>query len=263
MQLFEVGSFATPAWTYNTPAGQTGNYPIFITSSESMNSMASFINGLGDVETHLVRDDGAGTITMTQMGIKIEKVSWIMGELVSVSRQGAPANSGDTLIDLSNAQIVREPIKTDIVNKRCAWFGNGKVLCLTSQTNRYALYLPRVGDLSVAIDLGIDGDIISPYKFDFDLNPGDSLSSGLLIACRKVSEFEVGCDSGEVNNKVVHHSWTYGMTLEDASGNPEDYIGIYPNEHLVSFLDKTNSTLHFVSTRDGSYGENVVIDAGA
>lgn len=149
------------------------------------------------------------------------------------------------------------------MNKKCAWFGNGKVLCLTGEEKRFALYLPRLSDLSVAVNLGVTGDIISPYKYKFSENSGESLQNGLVIACRKISEFEVGCDSGEVNTELIHHSWAYGMTLEDSTSSPEDFIGIYPNEHLVSFLDKSNFTLHFLSARDGSYAENIVLDAGA
>jgi hypothetical protein len=52
------------------------------------------------------------------------------------------------------------------------------------------------------------------------------------------------------------------MTLYDMYGKPEDHIGIYPNEHLVSFLDKTNSTIHLLSARDGSYAKNIILDAG-
>ena len=108
---------------------------------------------------------------------------------------------------------MREPVRLDIKNKKCAFFGEGKVLCLTNVEKRFAFYLPRLSDLSVARNLGVSGDIISPYKFRFEDNPGDSLENGLIIACRKVSQFEVGCDSGEVNSELVHHSWTYGMTL--------------------------------------------------
>lgn len=72
-----------------------------MSSSESTNSLASFANTGGEIETYLIRDT-AGVVTMTLMGIKVEKVNWVMGELISVSRVNAAANSGDTLIDLSN-----------------------------------------------------------------------------------------------------------------------------------------------------------------
>lgn len=132
---------------------------------------------------------------------------------------------------------------------------------MTQEKNRYALYLPRQSDLSSAINLGIYGHTISPYKYRFDDNKGETLTKGLLIACRKISPFEVGCDSGEVNSETIYHSWNWGITLEDSS-DPENFITIFPSEHLVSFLDKTNKTLHLLSTRDGSYGQNVILDVG-
>ena len=134
-------------------------------------------------------------------------------------------------------------------------------MCLTSEKNRYALYLPKQGDLSSALKLGIHGDVITPYKYRFDDNQGDVLSKGLLVACRKVSQFEVGCDSGEVTSETVYHSWIWGITLEDSS-DAANFISIFPQEHLASFLDKTNKSLHILSTRDGSYGQNVILDAG-
>lgn len=259
MQLFEVGTFSPEKWSYDTPSAQTGSYPIFVTSPETSTAIISFKNNT-EVETYFVKQEG-GSYLQSSLAINVEKVNWVMGELVSVSKANASNGDKNTLIDMSTGSIIRD-ISTSIVNRKCAWFGYGKVLCLTGEDNRFALYLPKVSDLSVALNLGVDGDIISPYKYKFDDNTGDSLQSGLVIACQKVSEYEVGCDSGEVSSTVVYHSWTFSMTLAD-SLDPENFIGIYPNEHLVSFVEKSNSSLHFLSTRDGSYAQTVELDSGS
>jgi hypothetical protein len=137
---------------------------------------------------------------MTLLGIKVTKVNWVLGELVSVSRQGQIAGSGDVLIDLKVGQILRDPLKADIKTKKCAYFGFGKVLCLTEEQKRFALYLPIDSDLSQAVSIGVIGDIISPYKYRFEDNKNGTLDKGLVIACRKIGDFEVGCQSGEVNS---------------------------------------------------------------
>ena len=124
---------------------------------------------------------------MVELSIKISKVNWVMGDMVSLTRQGDTARASEVLLDMLNGQIIREPIRADIREKKCAFFGHGKVVCLTQEANRYALYLPRQGDLSSALKLGIHGDIISPYKYRFEDNPGEELIKGLLIACSKIS----------------------------------------------------------------------------
>jgi len=106
---------------------------------------------------------------------------------MSLTRQGDTSRASSILFNLSDGLIIREPIRADIKNKKCAFFGYGKVVCLASEKNRYALYLPNQSDLSSALKLGIHGDIISPYKYRFEDNKSDTLSKGLLIACRKIS----------------------------------------------------------------------------
>ena len=62
---------------------------------------------------------------------------------------------------------------------------------------------------------------------------------------------EFFCSSAQKHSNIAFYSWAFGAAIP--AGDPINFIGIYPEQHLVSVVEKSNFTIHFLNTRDGTY----------
>lgn len=130
-KLFDVANFNNALLTYtpNTVPQPLG-FPIVVSSPESRNLLISVHDPIDQIKSYIFLEN-AGSFQTIQLAVKISKVNWVMGDMVSLTRQGDASQASNILLDLTTGQIIREPIRADIRGKKCAFFGFGKVVCLT------------------------------------------------------------------------------------------------------------------------------------
>jgi len=172
--------------------------------------------------------------------IQIEAVNFTIGNLA-----GCKLSTGQgAIISLENGAIIRQPAENKIRDKQCAAFSNGRVYCTTPRPKLFNLFYPELSDSAKAIELEMEGVVLSRYK------------SNLLMGCLFESKSnQLRCSSFDVDTAIAFYAWSFGVTIPE--GDSLNYIGIYPDQHLVSVVESSNRTIHFVDAKTGAYKASI------